>query len=344
MEIQVQSFAYATNDEVNNMTFQRYKLINRGFEDLDSTFFAMWVDADLGCGRDDYTGCDTSRSLAYYYNADLIDGNAANSCDCGGTETYCEKIPMIGIDYFRGPLDEFGEQIGMSSFTYYNNGSSQPPPPEGTDDPQTATEYYNYLSGSWRDGTPFTLGGDAYNSGSTNFTNYAFPNPPNEPSLWSMASEGLPFGDRRTIQASGPFKLKEDTKNELIIGAVWVPNVANHPTPDINKLLFADDIAQALFDNCFEIPDGPDAPDLDWVELDRELVVVLSNDSIPPNSNNAYELYEEDDFQAPEETNAKYVFEGYRVFQMRGPSDTDVTDVDVAREVIQVDIRNGGWC
>ena len=29
MEIQVQSFAYATNDEINNMTFQRYKLINR---------------------------------------------------------------------------------------------------------------------------------------------------------------------------------------------------------------------------------------------------------------------------------------------------------------------------
>src|SRR5690625_7882339 len=29
MEVQVQAFAYATNDEVNNMTFQRYKLINQ---------------------------------------------------------------------------------------------------------------------------------------------------------------------------------------------------------------------------------------------------------------------------------------------------------------------------
>ncbi len=32
MEVQVQSFAYATNDALNDMTFQRYRLINRGKE------------------------------------------------------------------------------------------------------------------------------------------------------------------------------------------------------------------------------------------------------------------------------------------------------------------------
>jgi hypothetical protein len=29
MEVQVQAFAYATNDQINDMTFYRYKLINR---------------------------------------------------------------------------------------------------------------------------------------------------------------------------------------------------------------------------------------------------------------------------------------------------------------------------
>ncbi|MBX2817065.1 MAG: hypothetical protein KTR24_13750, partial [Saprospiraceae bacterium] len=47
MEIQVQAFAYATNDEINDMTFQRYKLINRASQTIDSTYFAMWVDPDL---------------------------------------------------------------------------------------------------------------------------------------------------------------------------------------------------------------------------------------------------------------------------------------------------------
>jgi len=54
MEIQVQSFAYATNDELNDMTFQRYKLINRAIEDITECYFAIWVDADLGCHTDDY--------------------------------------------------------------------------------------------------------------------------------------------------------------------------------------------------------------------------------------------------------------------------------------------------
>ena len=46
-----------------------------------------------------------------------------------------------------------------------------------------------------------------------------------------------------------------------------------------------------LFDNCFELTRGPDAPDVDWVELDREIVAVFSND--PLTSNNAFEQYEE---------------------------------------------------
>ncbi|MEL6972825.1 MAG: hypothetical protein AAFO02_21850, partial [Bacteroidota bacterium] len=68
MEIQAQAFAYQTNDDLNNMTFQRYRLINRGIERLDSTYFGLWVDADLGCYTDDYVGCDIDRSMAYYYN------------------------------------------------------------------------------------------------------------------------------------------------------------------------------------------------------------------------------------------------------------------------------------
>ncbi len=68
MEVQVQAFAYATNDQINDMTFYRYKLINRAVLAIDSTFFGMWVDPDLGCASDDFIGCDTTRSLMYIYN------------------------------------------------------------------------------------------------------------------------------------------------------------------------------------------------------------------------------------------------------------------------------------
>ena len=95
MEVQVQSFAWRTSDEINDMTFQRYKLINRAQDPIDSTFFAVWVDPDLGCYTDDYIGCDTSRSLAYVYNEDALDGTTGCQCN-GGVSTYCDKIPLLG--------------------------------------------------------------------------------------------------------------------------------------------------------------------------------------------------------------------------------------------------------
>lgn len=347
MEVQVQAFGYASDDEINNMTFQRYKLINRAQEDIDSTYFAMWVDADLGCAFDDFVGCDTARSLAYIYNADAADGISGVSCD--GTPTYELDIPIVGIDYFRGPLDENRNEIGMSSFTYYNNGNQGQPP--GTEDPQVAIEYYRYLSGSWRDGSPFEAGGDGYQEGTTPI-NYAFPSPPNgnantdwsccHPSAGAQPLDPL---DRRTIQASGPFLLQPGAVNELIIGVVWVADQV-YPCPKLNTLLFADETAQALFNNCFDLNEGPDAPDADWVELDREIIAVLSNDTVTFQTNNAFENYAEVDAFAPadlSDSSKTYIFEGYLIYQLKGPQvgADELDNPDKARLIRQVDKNNG---
>lgn len=48
IEVKAQAFAFATNDEINNMTFYNYELLNRGTQTLYDTYFAQWVDADVG--------------------------------------------------------------------------------------------------------------------------------------------------------------------------------------------------------------------------------------------------------------------------------------------------------
>ena len=336
MEVQVQAFSYATNDEINDMTFQRYKLINRAIESIDSVFFAMWVDPDLGCSTDDFVGCDTLRSLAFIYNSDAVDGENGSTCP-GGVNTYGENVPIVGVDYFRGPLDENFQEIGMSSFTYYNRGGLGAPP--GTVDPSTASQFYNYISGSWGDGSPFTFGDDAYQDGAP--IKYAFVGNPSEGNEWSMCSSGAdPNQDRRTVQASGPFRLDPGAVNELIVGVVWVADQL-YPCPDIKGIRFADDIAQALFDNCFELTDGPDAPDMDFIELDQEIVILLTNDSLI--SNNAFEQYAQRGLQIPAfASDSLYRFEGYKVYQLIGPDVTlaDVEDPDKARLVFQADLKN----
>jgi len=352
---------------LNNMTFQRYKLINRAISTIDSCYFAMWVDPDLGCSSDDYIGCDTSRSLMYVYNADAFDGETGCSCP-NGVETYCDEIPMVGVDYFRGPtapkvyasdstlIDpppgvsaDITVELGMSSFTYYNNGGETPPPPPGTDDPDNLNEYYNYLSGRWKDGTQFTADGDGYNPGQTNYVNFAFPDAPDLTNGFSMAQGGLAERDRRTVQASGPFRLESGAVNELIVGMPWVPSVS-HPAPSIAKLIIADDLAQALFDNCFEKNEGPDAPDVDWLELDRKVVAMLSNDTLEARTNNVCETYSEKDLRlpapAPGQTinDSTYIFEGYLVYQIASPAsagEADLNDPDHYRLAAQVDLKNG---
>lgn len=337
MEVQVQSFGYTTNDELNDMTFQRYKLINRATTDIDSCFFAMWVDPDLGCAYDDYIGCDTSRSLMIVYNQDAEDGQPGSSCD-QGTATYGTRVPVLGVDYFRGPLKPVGDslvELGMSSFTYYNNST---PPPQA--DPSQDIEYYRYITGSWRDGSPFTAGGSGY--GGTQRVKYAFPDEPSNAAGWSMCTANLPQGDRRTLQASGPFKLTPGALNELIIGVPFVADI-DYPCPSYQDIFRADQFAQGLFDACFELLDGPTAPDMDWIEVNREVIAVLENG---PTSNNVNESYAQVDPVAPRtlpERQRSYLFEGYVIYQLLSPNvaPADYDDLEKARPVYQVDVKNG---
>jgi len=331
MEVQVQAFAYATNDAINDMTFNRYKLINKASEDIRETYFAMWTDPDLGCYQDDYIGCNVERSLAYVYNEDDEDGINGAGSNCGDVPTYGTNVPILGIDYFRGPRgpklfardqngniitvtnEDTGEldtvlvdpplgsgdfdtltEIGMSAFTYMNSGAFGAP--DATTDATQGSEFYGIMRGIWHDGTPVTFGGNGYNPGSTDSVRYVFPSDPNDNSAdaWSMCTADLPFGDRRTLQVTGPLLLQPNATNELIVGVVFVPDEESYPCPDLSRLLAADDLAQSLFDNCFDITDGPDAPDVTSIELDRQLIMTLTN---APKSNNFMELYAEEDLQ-----------------------------------------------
>jgi hypothetical protein len=96
LEIRAQAFGFSTNDAINNMTFYSYEIINRSTYELTQTYFAPWVDTDLGYAWDDYVGCDVGRGLGYCYNGKAVDGG-------GEPEAYGEQPPAIGVDFFQGP-------------------------------------------------------------------------------------------------------------------------------------------------------------------------------------------------------------------------------------------------
>lgn len=196
LEIRGQAFGFATNDELNNMTFYSYEIINRSTYTLTNTFFSQWVDPDLGYANDDYVGCDVARGLGYCYNGSNVDGS-------GQSWAYGDQPPAVGVDFFQGPymdpdgrdnpkfysdsaqftgycdkflnsafeLDQmaingvnFGDSIvdnerfGMRRFVYHNNNSSV------TGDPSVAYEYYNMLQGIWKDNSKMKYGANAHSS------------------------------------------------------------------------------------------------------------------------------------------------------------------------------------
>lgn len=237
VEIQLTVWAFNCSDNpvLNNTLFTSHKIINRATEVTDSMTIGLWTDIDLGCYLDDYLGCNPGLNTMYAYNQDAIDGQPGTSCS--GTPTFANTPPVQSITFLSHPL---------SSFIAPNNSSAGSPPP-GTTDPTTPVEIFNYMSGSWRDGTPFTYGGNGY--GGTTPTNYLFPDDPADPSGWSMCTANLPLSDRRMLGTTKIGLLEPGKVEDFTVA--W----AFHPNPTLPcgiGTTFSDVAAiQALYNNDF---------------------------------------------------------------------------------------------
>lgn len=368
VEVRAQAFAFKTNDEINNMTFYNYEIHNRSSFQLNQTYFTIWNDADLGYYLDDYVGCDVSRGLGYIYNADPFDETAA------GTNGYGDFPPALGCDFFRGPLadlndgidndndanvipqtpntgtDEPGETIQMSRFTYYNNNIGAFPPQ--TTNPDIAIHYYNFMTGFWKDGSPFTFGGNAY--GGTAPATFVYDGNPVAGTGWTEKSAGNLPGDRRFLQSAGPFRLLPGAVNEITFGMPWAQSpVKGGNLTSVDLLKTADDKAQALFDNCFKLLDGPEAPNLTIQEMNNELIVYMTNTKGTSNNYKQYNNdYAETDISilsdptstitALSNPDKVYRFEGYIVYQVVNDkvTSTDLSDRTKAIPIFQCDLDN----
>ena len=374
MEIRSQAFSFASNDEINNMTFYNYELINRGTQTLYNTYFGFFTDGALGDPYDDYVGCDVNRGLAYYYNGDNLD------LDNAGYKGYGSSPPAVGVDFFEGPYQDndgvdnafginddealngigFGdgvidnERFGMRRFLYYSNTTNGANPNQT--DPTSASDYYNYLKGFWKDGSKFVYGGSGHISDAEADPNtpcdFMFPGDtdplgwgtggyPQEP--WTEQSSNNTPNDRRFVQSAGPFVLMPGSVNNITVGIVWARSNGGDPFASVEVLRKADDKAQALFENCFKILEGPHAPDLMIQELENELILTLSNNS---SSNNYQEGYTEfDPFIVADDPDADkyYRFQGYQVFQLvdNEVSLSELNDPRKARLVAQCDKKDG---
>ncbi|MEM0997421.1 MAG: T9SS type A sorting domain-containing protein [Bacteroidota bacterium] len=335
VEIQMLAFGFSTSNAINDMTFYKYKVINKSTLKLNETYMGQWVDADIGNFSDDYVGCDTARGLGFAYNGDPNDETAAG---------YGTNPPALGVDFFQGPFGDNGQRLPMQYFVYYENDFSL------RGNPEVATHYYGYLRGFWKDGSRMVNNGTNGfpASGSGPVTNYMYPGDPGwcgggGNGGWSeVSASNSPF-DRRFIQSAGPFTLQPGAVNDIVTGAVWARAFTNDNLGSVCELLTADDIAQALFNANFELLDGPDAPELAIEEYDKELLVSwdYSNATLFNNFNETY-LQADPVLIAEDVADSLFEFEGYILYQLKDAtvSASDLFDTEKARILTQCDIKN----
>lgn len=260
VEIHMTPFAYSSNAlAVNQSIFVRYRIFNRGTSTLRGCYIGLFDDFDLGCATDDYVQCDVGRSMFFVLNGDDTDE------DCNGAQGYGSPGPAFAVVVLKGPLmDADGtdnteatalgafngtgledgivdnERLGMGRFGYFSNNGS----PMG--DPYTANEYYSYLTGTWKDGTPITYGGTGYSPGTDSVpSRFVFPGDTDpagwgtggvSQAPWTQASAGLMPGDQRGYAALGPFTFAPGDEQEIVLAYVHAQPTSIGVDPRIASL------------------------------------------------------------------------------------------------------------
>ncbi|MBO4587028.1 MAG: hypothetical protein J5677_04345 [Bacteroidales bacterium] len=317
-----------------------YKLKKHGtnIDSTDAQGRIVYDTIDISYHADDFFTCDYN---SWYFKQ----GDAIGNC------------AINGVNFGNNIVDD--ERFGMRRFVYYDNGSSSI-----NGEPAKASDYYYYLRGYWKNGQRMKYGGNAISTGTTNLDcDFMFPYdsdpwhwgtdgqiPTINPDDWNEITAGNTANDRRFMQSAGPFTLKPGALNYITVGIPFAQASSGNNWASVQLLRQVDDVCQRLFENCFKVLDGPDAPTLTAQELTNEVVLYLTYEN--PTSNNYGESYIEASPSIPSSyTDEKgkihsydvyYRFEGYQIYQLKDAncSIADIEDETKAQLVAQCDIEN----
>ena len=251
VEVQVTAFA----PEVGALafrqgTFYRYRVVNRNSVPITDFHVGMFADTDLGDASDDLVGVDTTRGMAFTYNADDQDGSGTAG-PFGGT--YGVRPPAFGLDVLSG----------MYAAPFMDKNSGLQPIGE----PDVAAEFYNRLRGLWNDGTPIREYADGYGESQGVVTRYSFPGDPVTNAFWSLGNPGpglSPVGGRdMRVQFSGPpVTLAPGAATTFDVGMLFAQSVDR--LASVSALRHASDLVQATYDSgelfSGQLPDGTAGP------------------------------------------------------------------------------------
>jgi hypothetical protein len=277
IEIRQTIFAYASVGALGNIIFLRYRISNSGLlaQSLDSVYFSVWADPDLGDHLDDLVGVDTLRNAGFTNNdgddnefgsnppSFMIDffsgprayipGETFIDIDGDGKYTpgiytaldtaYSHRGQLLGITEFPG-----AKNLPVNSFVHYQ----QSDPILG--DPNTHFEARNYMIGRNRLGN--ILDPCSHHLGEVRGgVDCSAVNP----LFWYSGDPVTNVGwinivptDQRQLTNTGPFTLKFGEEIEIFVA--YLVGQGIDALNSITETRSISDFAQLIYDNNFDIP------------------------------------------------------------------------------------------
>jgi hypothetical protein len=188
VEIQQMTLGATHTTAAQNAAIIRYRIINKGTQQLDDVIVTLWTDPDLGGASDDLVGYDPGLEMVYAYNATNND------------PIYGATPPAVGVMLLQGPTNAFGDSIPVSAATMFINGT----------DPSSADESYNYMRGLLSNGSPVI-------HPSTGLpTTFWFDGDPVQGTGWLDTNPA----DRRMMLSAGMFSMAAGDTQEVVFAIV----------------------------------------------------------------------------------------------------------------------------
>lgn len=220
VEFQQTSWVFNRGDELDDVIYFRYRLINRNTTIADSLIFSLWSDPDIGDAIDDLVGCDPENDFAFCYNdsddpwyginppafgVKLIQGPVVPS-SIPEDSAFVYRGPAVGVDTVTG-----ARNLGMSSFLTYVGADPTMP------SPTTAQRARNYqIGGLLPDGQPIDPTQFGVINGGTPDPKFFFSGDPVTNGGWI---DNMPV-DRKMLVNTGPFTMAPGDTQEIIYAIV----------------------------------------------------------------------------------------------------------------------------
>ncbi|MGH1362896.1 MAG: T9SS type A sorting domain-containing protein [Calditrichia bacterium] len=254
LEVQTTLWGYkGESGALGEMTFQRFRMVNKSGYPVDSMFVSRWVDVDLGNFAEDLVACDSVLGLGYVYNGFPEDEEYA---------AFGLAPAAFGYAVLQGPVIESPgdsatvnfnripgyRNLSMTSFGVLNMGSStHDPGPFG--DYEATEEWYTFMQGYLFPGFRWRVGSGPNRNQETSFPVHG--DPVTNSGDIDGQGDNLAPSDRRLYLASGPFFMQPGDTQEVIyalVGGIGVNRFESITNLRKNRAV-AEGLQKALFQN-----------------------------------------------------------------------------------------------